>query len=157
MNSINIGNISNATFKVGSDDCSIYLGETKLYPICSAPSEAQWHTYTSSDTQPYNEQVYGVRIDLGNFEPPTHYDAELVFEDINDPYHFIVITYYILDDEWVTSEIKGDTTVKRPSNIVADEKLVEMFSDIGNCNSWKYVEDWIAVDIEIPSEFEMLM
>lgn len=30
---INIGNISNATFKVGSDDISIYLGDEKVYPL----------------------------------------------------------------------------------------------------------------------------
>lgn len=32
MSTINIGDISNATFKVGAVDCSIYLGDVKLYP-----------------------------------------------------------------------------------------------------------------------------
>ena len=32
MSAINIGNITNATFKVGGADCSIYLGSVKLYP-----------------------------------------------------------------------------------------------------------------------------
>ena len=32
MSTINIGNITNATFKVGGADCSIYLGSVKLYP-----------------------------------------------------------------------------------------------------------------------------
>lgn len=32
MSNIFLGDISNLQFKVGGADCSIYLGDTKLYP-----------------------------------------------------------------------------------------------------------------------------
>lgn len=50
---IKIGNIDASYFKVGSGDCSIYLGDTKLYPTAQ-PSYKLQATYLNGDT--YNAE-----------------------------------------------------------------------------------------------------
>ena len=47
MSTINIGDITNAKFKVGAADCSIYLGDVKLYPQGSQPFK---YKFKLSDT-----------------------------------------------------------------------------------------------------------
>ena len=45
MSAINIGNITNATFKVGGADCSIYLGSVKFYPQEEPPTPTPTFKY----------------------------------------------------------------------------------------------------------------
>lgn len=54
-----IGNLDISSFKVGGADCSIYLGDTKLYPQ-SQPQTLQWVTFSNGDTIPSDLDVYGV-------------------------------------------------------------------------------------------------
>lgn len=56
---IKIGNLDISAFKVGSSDCAIYLGDTKLYPQ-SQPQTLQWVTFSNGDTIPSDLDVYGV-------------------------------------------------------------------------------------------------
>lgn len=48
MSNIFLGDISNLQFKVGGDDCSIYLGTTLLYPTPPTPSHDSIIEYTAS-------------------------------------------------------------------------------------------------------------
>lgn len=56
--SIKIGNIDASYFKVGSDDCKVYLGDTLLYPQ-SQPQTLQWVTFSNGDIIPSDLQIYG--------------------------------------------------------------------------------------------------
>ena len=55
---VKIGNIDISAFKVGGADCSIYLGDTKLYPH-SQPQTLQWVTFNNGDTIPSDLDIYG--------------------------------------------------------------------------------------------------
>jgi len=56
---IKLGNLDISSFKVGGADCSIYLGDVKLYPTGSTPT-LQWVTFSNGDTIPSDLDVYGV-------------------------------------------------------------------------------------------------
>ena len=57
--SIKIGNLDISAFKVGSDDCKVYLGNTLLYPQ-SQPQTLQWVTFNNGDTIPSDLDIYGI-------------------------------------------------------------------------------------------------
>lgn len=57
---IKIGNLDISAFKVGGADCSIYLGDTKLYPSEEpTPQTLQWVTFNNGDTIPSDLDIYG--------------------------------------------------------------------------------------------------
>ena len=56
---IKIGNLDISAFKVGSDDCKVYLGDTLLYPSTPPPTP-EWITLNSGDTIP-SGYVYGFK------------------------------------------------------------------------------------------------
>ena len=58
--SIKIGSLDISAFKVGSDDCKVYLGDTLLYPQ-SQPQTLQWVTFSNGDTIPSDLQIYGIK------------------------------------------------------------------------------------------------
>lgn len=58
-NNIKIGNLDINAFKVGSGDCTIYLGDTLLYPQ-SQPPTLQWVTFSNGDTIPSDLDIYGI-------------------------------------------------------------------------------------------------
>ena len=55
---IKLGNLDISSLKVGGSDCSIYLGDTKLYPQ-SQPQTLQWVTFNNGDTIPSDLDIYG--------------------------------------------------------------------------------------------------
>lgn len=57
---IKIGNIDISAFKVGSSDCSIYLGDTLLYSGGTQPQTLQWVTFSNGDTIPSDLDIYGI-------------------------------------------------------------------------------------------------
>lgn len=59
---IKIGNLDISAFKVGSGDCTIYLGDTLLYSGGTPPPTPtlQWVTFSNGDTIPSDLDVYGV-------------------------------------------------------------------------------------------------
>ena len=57
---IKLGNLDISSFKVGGADCSIYLGDTKLYPSEEpTPQTLQWVTFNNGDTIPSDLNIYG--------------------------------------------------------------------------------------------------
>ncbi len=66
-NGIKIGNLAIDSFKVGSGDCTIYLGDTLLYsggtqPTPPTPTGDTWVVYHNGDTIPTGVTFGGVRI-----------------------------------------------------------------------------------------------
>lgn len=57
---IKIGNLDISSFKVGSDDCKVYLGDTLLYSGGTQPPTPEWITLYSGDTIP-SGYVYGFK------------------------------------------------------------------------------------------------
>ena len=57
--SIKIGSLDISSFKVGSDDCKVYLGDTLLYPQ-SQPQTLHWVEFNSGDTIPQSLDIYGI-------------------------------------------------------------------------------------------------
>lgn len=55
---IKIGNLDISSFKVGRDDCSIYLGDVKLYPQTNLPYDAEIEYLESTGTQWINTNVF---------------------------------------------------------------------------------------------------
>ena len=79
---IKIGNLDISAFKVGSDDCKIYLGDTLLYPS-SQPPTLQWVTFNNGDTIPSDLDIYGMKgtvYDLGHVF--TNYEENIYVEDM---------------------------------------------------------------------------
>ena len=74
---VKIGNLDISSFKVGGADCSIYLGDTKLYPQ-SQPQTLQWVTFSNGDTIPSDLQIYGIKGIVN--------DLSSVFWDSDDIY-----------------------------------------------------------------------
>ena len=60
---IKIGNLDISAFKVGSDDCKVYLGDTLLYSGGTTPPTPtyQWVLYNEGDTVP-SKLFYGVKL-----------------------------------------------------------------------------------------------
>lgn len=59
---IKIGNLDISAFKVGSDDCKVYLGDTLLYPQGQPPTPTlQWVTFSNGDTIPSDLNIYGTK------------------------------------------------------------------------------------------------
>ena len=57
---IKLGNLDISSFKVGGADCSIYLGDTKLYPSEEPTQKTlQWVTFNNGDTIPSDLNIYG--------------------------------------------------------------------------------------------------
>ena len=55
-----IGNLDISSFKVGGADCSIYLGDTKLYPSEEPTPTLQWVAFNDGDTIPSDLDIYGI-------------------------------------------------------------------------------------------------
>ena len=75
---IKLGNIDVSYFKVGGADCSIYLGDTLLYPQSPTPPTPtlQWVTFSNGDTIPSDLQIYGIKGIVN--------DLWRVFDDYSD-------------------------------------------------------------------------
>lgn len=65
-NGIKIGNLTIDSFKVGSADCKVYLGDTLLYSGGTQPQTLQWVTFSNGDTIPSDLQIYGIRGNAAN-------------------------------------------------------------------------------------------
>lgn len=77
-----IGNIDASYLKVGSGDCSVYLGDTLLYPTTPPPTPTyQWVSYRNGDTVPTTTTVYGVKIYMNYDE-----DYNIIFSGATGDY-----------------------------------------------------------------------
>lgn len=73
--SIKIGSLDISSFKVGSDDCKVYLGSTLLYSGGTTPPTPtlQWVTFNNGDIIPPDLQIYGIKGIVN--------DLSIVFDD----------------------------------------------------------------------------
>ena len=55
---IKIGNLDISSFKVGNNDCSIYLGDTKLYPQSPTPTGSTCYEIISTPITSYTSTTY---------------------------------------------------------------------------------------------------
>ena len=62
---IKLGNLDISSFKVGGADCSIYLGDTKLYPEEEPIPTPEWISLKKGDTIPKG-YVFGVESITSN-------------------------------------------------------------------------------------------
>ena len=80
-NGIKIGNLDISSFKVGGADCSIYLGDTKLYPQ-SQPQTLQWVTFSNGDTIPSDLQIYGIKGIVNDLYRVFYYSDEGIYVEL---------------------------------------------------------------------------
>jgi len=114
---IKIGSLDISAFKVGSDDCKVYLGDTLLYPQ-SQPQTLQWVTFSNGDTIPSDLQIYGIKGIVN--------DLWRVFNDYSDNILFEP------DKGKYTIYIGGFTTeCYNENNIVSNTSVEYTFSNIG--------------------------
>ena len=118
-NGIKIGNLDISAFKVDSDDCTIYLGDTLLYSGGTPPTPTlQWVTFSNGDTIPSDLKIYGIRgivDDLGS-----------VFYMVDDD------IYLELERNKYNVHIGGYSTVCYSEyGIVFDTSVEYTFSNIG--------------------------
>lgn len=61
--SAKIGNLNISSFKVGSGDCTVYLGSTLIYSGGTTPPTPtlQWVTFSNGDTIPSDLDIYGIK------------------------------------------------------------------------------------------------
>ena len=86
---IKIGNLDISSFKVGSSDCKIYLGDTLLYPHSPTPT-LQWVTYSNGDTIPSDLQIYGIKGIVNDlWRVFSDYSDDILFEPTRNKYNAI--------------------------------------------------------------------
>ena len=120
---IKLGNLDISSFKVGSGDCSIYLGETLLYsgdtPTPPTPSY-DWVSYSAGDTVP-SSTVYGVKLYTG-----------LLYGGAIDFGFDSGITFTYENNDWTALDIETFEQIDISSYLDYDENCyIILFSDLG--------------------------
>lgn len=86
--SIKLGNLDISAFKVGSDDCKVYLGDTLLYSGGTTPPTPtlQWSTIPSdgSSVDLNGVKIYGIK---GNIDNMTYFFAYTSNINVNYDYN----------------------------------------------------------------------
>lgn len=119
---IKLGNLDISSFKVGGADCSIYLGDTKLYPQ-SQPQTLQWVTFSNGDTIPSDLQIYGIKgiaSDLGHVF--TNVSDGIYVENARRKFNVIIGGY--------------DTECYREYSIASNTSVEYIFSNVGCSDSY---------------------
>lgn len=128
--SVRIGNTDISSFKVGSEDCKVYLGSTLLYPQ-SQPQTLQWVTFSNGDTIPSDLEIYGIK------------------GVVND----LSIIFYMVDDGIYVELDKGKYNIyigdyARPcyveDDIASNTSVEYTFSNIGCSDSYTVSSKTIA-------------
>ena len=120
---IKIGNTDISAFKVGSGDCTIYLGSTLLYSGGTTPPTPtyQWVLYNEGDTVP-SKLFYGVK--LGD---PYMGEASIEFGDaITTGIGFIFENRY-----WYALDLSGEQIDLSEYYDETEGCYIIYFSDLG--------------------------
>lgn len=125
---VKIGNLDISSFKVGGADCSIYLGDTLLYPQ-SQPQTLQWVTFTNGDTISSDLQIYGIK-GIVNDLIKVFYDDDILFELNRNKYNVYIGGN--LDPCYYENDILSNTSVEY------------VFSNIGCSDSYTVSSKTIA-------------
>lgn len=121
---IKIGNTDISAFKVGSGDCTIYLGSTLLYSGGTTPPTPtyQWVLYNAGATVP-SKLFYGVK--LGD---PYMYEPYITFGDaINTEIDFIFDSEY----GWYAQDLSGEQIDISEYYDETEGCYIIYFSDLG--------------------------
>ena len=126
-----IGNLDISSFKVGSDDCKVYLGDTLLYPSTPPTPTLQWVTFSNGDTIPSDLQIYGIKGIVN--------DLIHVFFEPNDG------IYVELERGKYNLYIGGYSTVCYSEyGIISNTSVEYIFSNIGCSDSYTVSSKTIA-------------
>lgn len=146
---IKIGSFEVSSFKVGSDDCKVYLGDTLLYSGGTPPTPTyEWVSYGAEDTVP-STTIYGVKLEVGGSN-----DGEIDFGD-----SFNGIAFICENGEWTALNIETGEEIDISSYY--DEvtyKYTILFSDLGYNNglsiSYPQEGDTFVISIELYQEYQ---
>ena len=117
-NTIKIGSLDISAFKVGSDDCKIYLGDTKLYPQSQPPTPTlQWVAFSAGDTIPSDLDIYGTK---GNAN------------DLSNA----IVGWFTLSRRNVEININGCYS----DTVSMDDNVELIFSGLGTCSDYYNLE-----------------
>lgn len=129
---IKIGNLDISSFKVGSDDCKVYLGDTLLYPSTPPTPTLQWVTFSNGDTIPSDLQIYGIKGIVD--------DLSIVFGIGGDDG-----IYVELDKGKYNVHIGGyNTECYNEYGIISNTSVEYIFSNIGCSDSYTVSSKTIA-------------
>lgn len=117
-NTIKLGNLDISSFKVGGADCSIYLGDTKLYPQ-GQPQTLQWVTFNNGDTIPSDLNIYGFSGISQNLFDTFGYGEHLKFK---------------LDRNRVETEIYCNGQICYSENPYITDIISLIFSNVSCCD-----------------------
>ena len=128
---IKIGNLDISSFKVGGADCSIYLGDTKLYPQ-SQPQTLQWVTFSNGDTIPSDLQIYGIKGVVNDLSRAFDDNLQNIFVENAGRNKYSVI----IDDCYSEYDIISNTSVEYTfSNIGCSDSYTVSGKTIANMSN----------------------
>ena len=131
--SIKIGNLDISSFKVGSNDCKVYLGSTLLYSGGTTPPTPtlQWVTFSNGDTIPSGLEIYGIKG---------------VVNDLSKVFYLVDDGIYVELDKGKYNVYIGDYA--RPcyveDDIASNTSVEYTFSNIGCSDSYTVSSKTIA-------------
>ena len=121
-NGIKIGNLDISSFKVGSGDCTIYLGDTLVYSGGTQPQTLQWVTFSNGDTIPSDLQIYGIKGIVNDLSKVfIDYSENIFVEDVGRNKFNLLIGGFI-------------DTCYNEEGIVSNTSVEYIFSNIGTCS-----------------------
>ncbi len=122
---IKIGNLNISAFKVGSGDCTIYLGSTLLYSGGTTPPTPtyQWVLYNEGDTVP-SSTFYGVKLYTG-----LDWDGEIDFSI--DEHTGVGFIYDASNEEWTAIDMTSYDPIDISGYFDGDNCYTVLFSDLG--------------------------
>ena len=117
---IKLGNLDISSFKVGSSDCKVYLGDTLLYPQ-SQPQALQWVTFSNGDTIPSDLQIFGIKGIVNDLSRAFYYyDEDIYVEDASRNKYNVTIGDYCY----------------REIDIISNTSVEYIFSNVGCSDSY---------------------
>lgn len=136
---IKIGSLDISAFKVGSDDCKVYLGNTLLYPQSPTPPTPtlKWVSYSEGDAIPSEGvyKTYGFRIPTQTLledivENDKYLEISLSSEEKGESLHPVSVIEFALHSEGFFFDINGKSQ-EISYDPSSDEYLEIIFSDYG--------------------------
>lgn len=132
-NGIKIGNLDISSFKVGSDDCKIYLGDTLLYPQ-SQPQTLQWVTFSNGDTIPSDLQIYGIKGVVNDLNIIFYMDDDDIYVELDKGKYNVYIGGYCYSEYGIVSNTSVEYTFSNvgcsDSYTVSSKTIANMSNDI---------------------------
>ena len=127
---VKIGNLDISAFKVGSDDCKVYLGDTLLYPQ-SQPQTLQWVTFSNGDTIPSDLQIYGIKGAVNDlWRVFSDYSDNILFEPDKGKYTVYIGSFY--------------NPCYNEAGIISNTSVEYIFSNVGCSDSYTVSSKTIA-------------